>query len=60
MIIKKSKEENMKKIVSLIIMFLILCIHTLSFADVGSFESYDSWDSSSDWSSGSWDSDWRK
>lgn len=50
-----------KKIVFLLIVFLVVSVNTLVFADVGSFESYDSgssWDSGSDWSSSSWDSDY--
>lgn len=56
-----------KKIVSLfiLIILIIFAINTISFADVGSFDRYDSGDSSwssssSDWgsSSSSWDSDW--
>ena len=36
----------------------IFAIHTLSFADVGSFDRYDSYDSSWSSSSSDWDSDW--
>ena len=47
-----------KKLICLILMIMIVCINTFVFADVGSFESYDS---GSSWSSSSWDSDdWRK
>lgn len=50
----------MKKKISIIILLVItiLAIHTFSFADVGSFDRYDS--GSSDWGSSSWgsSSDW--
>lgn len=49
----------MKKIRNMAIVllsFIIIGIHTLSFADVGSFDRYDSGSSSSDWGSSS--SDW--
>ena len=46
-----------KKILGLIlIIVMIFTINTISFADVGSFDRYDS--GGSDWSSSSWDSDW--
>ena len=50
--------KNKKKLILVIICVIILSINTLSFADVGSFDRYDSGDS---WSSSpsSWDSsDW--
>ena len=40
----------------ILLSFIIIGIHTLSFADVGSFDRYDSGSSSSDWGSSS--SDW--
>lgn len=52
-------KRNIKKIVSLILMLIIISIYTYSFADVGSFDRYDSgssWNSGSSWSSSS--SDW--
>lgn len=58
--------ERLKKIFLILSIILAMVIPTLSFADVGDFESYDSdwggpdwgssWDSS-DWGSSSWDSD---
>ena len=53
-----------KKIgILILIISVIFAINTISFADVGSFDRYDSgsssWSSSSsDWGSSSWDSDW--
>ena len=44
-----------KKLVCLFVAIIIICMNTFVFADVGSFESYDS---GSDWSSSSWDSDY--
>lgn len=51
--------KKRKKITFILIILTIFAINTLSFADVGSFDRYDSggW-SSSDWSSSSWDSDY--
>ena len=43
-----------KKLICSIIVIIIVCINTFVYADVGSFESYDS---GSDWSSSSWYSD---
>ena len=50
--------KNIKKIISLILMLIIISIYTYSFADVGSFDRYDSpsWDSGSSWSSSDWGS----
>lgn len=59
--------KNKKKNIFLLIILIIFVTNTLSFADVGSFDRYDSdwgsssWDSSyssSDWGSSSWDSDY--
>ena len=62
----KTNDKLQKIVVSIIIIFACLVLlSSLSFADVGSFESYDShdsswgsssWDSDSSWSSSSWDS----
>lgn len=54
-------KKNMKKIISILIIIFVISISAYSFADVGSFDRYDSgssW-SSSDWgsSSSSWDWD---
>ena len=56
--------KKYSKILALILTFILaLSFTTLTIADVGDFESYDSdwggsdW-SSSDWGSSSWDSDW--
>lgn len=51
-------KKNIKKIISLILMLIIISIYTYSFADVGSFDRYDSpsWDSGSSWSSSDWGS----
>lgn len=51
--------KRIKKVAILLITFIIIGIHTLSFADVGSFDRYDS-GSSSDWGSSSsdWGSSW--
>lgn len=53
-------KKNIKKIIAIILMLIVVSIYTYSFADVGSFDRYDSgssWDS--DWgsSSSSWDWD---
>ena len=48
------KKINGKKIICLIFLTILLLARPV-FADVGSFESYDS---GSDWGGGSWDSDW--
>lgn len=48
--------KKIKDIAIILVSFMIIGIHTLSFADVGSFDRYDSGSSSSDWSSSS--SDW--
>lgn len=49
-------KKNIKKIVTIILMLIFISIYTYSFADVGSFDRYDS---GSSWSGGSsWDSDW--
>ena len=50
-------KNKIKKIFALIVVICIISLHMVVFADVGSFESYDS---GSDWgsSSSSWDSDW--
>lgn len=56
------KKKNIRKIAIMFILFVILTISTYSFADVGSFDRYDSgsssWDSGSSWSSGSSSWDW--
>ena len=51
-------KTNIKKLISLILMIVIISIYTYSFADVGSFDRYDSpsWDSGSSWSSSDWGS----
>jgi hypothetical protein len=57
----KNKKININKILLSIIITLFLTFVYIGnvFADVGSFESYDSGSSSSDWSSSSWSSsDW--
>lgn len=60
-------KKNIKKVVSIILMLIVISIYTLSFADVGSFDRYDSGGSSSSSSSssgssssyyGSWSSSW--
>ena len=48
--------KKIRKIAIFLICFIIMGIHTISFADVGSFDRYDSGSSSSDWGSSS--SDW--
>lgn len=51
--------KNVRKIIAIIITLITISIYTYSFADVGSFDRYDSsssWDSGSSWSSSS--SDW--
>ena len=54
----KKKRKNFKGAILILIVTLIISITTYSFADVGSFDRYDS--GSSDWSSSSsdWGSDW--
>ena len=42
----------------ILLLIFMFTLHTLSFADVGSFDRYDSGDSSWSSSSSSWDSDW--
>lgn len=48
--------KKIRNITIILLSFIIIGIHTISFADVGSFDRYDSGSSSSDWSSSS--SDW--
>lgn len=48
--------KKIRNIAIVLLSFIIIGIHTISFADVGSFDRYDSGSSSSDWSSSS--SDW--
>lgn len=49
-------EKNLKKIITIILILIFISIYTYSFADVGSFDRYDS---GSSWDAGSsWDSDW--
>ena len=43
-------KKNIKKIIAIILMLIVVSIYTYSFADVGSFDRYDS--------GSSWDSDW--
>lgn len=54
--------KKFKKIITVIMMLIILSVCTYSFADVGSFDRYDSgsssWGGSSGWSSSSSSSDW--
>ncbi len=52
---KRTKEVF--KIFSLILIFIFIFSYHTSFADVGSFESYDSYDSDSSWSGSTWDGD---
>ena len=56
---KREKMKKLKKIVT-IILILIISMYNYSFADVGSFDRYDSgsssWDSGSSWSSSDWGS----
>ena len=58
--IEVNMKKCIKKIVATIIMLIIMSIYTYSFADVGSFDRYDSggssWDSGSSWSSSDWGS----
>ncbi len=53
-------KKNIKRIVTIIVMLILISIYTYSFADVGSFDRYDSgsssWDSGSSWSSSDWGS----
>lgn len=60
---KLKDKFNMNKLIRTILVFIMLIsISTISFADVGGFERYDSggsdWGSSWSSSSSSWDSDW--
>lgn len=48
--------KKIRNMAIILLSFIIIGIHTLSFADVGSFDRYDSGSSSSDWGSSS--SDW--
>lgn len=51
--------KNIKKVIAFIVMLIIISIYTYSFADVGSFDRYDSRSgSSSGWSSSSSSWDW--
>lgn len=49
-------KRNVKKIISIVIIMIVVSIYTYSFADVGSFDRYDS--GSSDWGSSSSSIDW--
>ena len=52
------KLDRLKKCAIMLITITVIAISSYTFADVGSFDRYDS-GSSSDWgSSSSWDSDW--
>ena len=52
--------KRLKKIITVILILIIISIYNCSFADVGSFDRYDSgsssWDSGSSWSSSDWGS----
>lgn len=50
--------KKRKVSIFLVLLIFMFTLHTLSFADVGSFDRYDSGDSSWSSSSSSWDSDW--
>lgn len=52
-------KRKIKKVCLLVITLFSLCFFSVSVADVGNFESYDSdWGSSSDWGSYDWDYDY--
>lgn len=56
------KLKDRLKSIAIFVVMLLLSSYTIAFADVGSFESYDSgsssWDSSSSWSSSDYDYDY--
>lgn len=51
-------KKNRKRLLPILLVAIIITLHTISFADVGSFDRYDSGSSGSGFSSSSWGSDY--